>query len=116
MVADHTIRGRNTFSIEKYKGKGKGIQVWRWRFKLNTEIIAKSDEPYLKTSIYKAVSNLIEKAGDHPTRVFQGKNKKWYWHMKSGNGKIVAVSASGYEEKDIAVSFLAKFVDYVQQC
>lgn len=34
--------------------------------------------------------------------VFEGKNGDWYWHLKAGNGEIIAVS-EGYSSKQMAI-------------
>lgn len=31
--------------------------------------------------------------------VFEGEDGDWYWHVKSGNGKIVAVGGEGYSSE-----------------
>lgn len=34
--------------------------------------------------------------------VFKGKDSQWYWHLKAGNGEIIAVS-EGYSSKQMAL-------------
>ncbi len=34
--------------------------------------------------------------------VFKGKDDNWYWHLKAGNGEIIAVS-EGYSSKQMAL-------------
>jgi len=35
--------------------------------------------------------------------IFEGKDKEWYWHLKSKNGKIIAVGGEGFVRKKNAV-------------
>ena len=98
------------YHVELYQGKNKGPQVWWWRFLgKNNEIIAKSGEPYLPTSINKAVRNLQSKIKGYLSTVYQGRNKKYYWYLAAKNGKKVASCAKGHETLDEAWKYLHEF-------
>ena len=83
--------------IDVYKGRSRGSQAWRWRFVLNHDIIAKSPEPYLETSINPSVRRLQKNLRTYSTTEFKAKNGKYYWNILSGNGKLVALSDKGYD-------------------
>lgn len=41
--------------------------------------------------------------------VYQGGDGHWYWHMKSGNGRIVATGGEGY----VTVNSLARTLRHI---
>lgn len=38
--------------------------------------------------------------------VWKGKDRKWYWHIASSNGKIMADGNQGYERKEFVFQTL----------
>lgn len=98
------------YFFEYYQSKDKGEQCWRWRFILNGEIFAKSEEPFLRSSVYQAIQRLKKKAKVYTTKTFSSSNKKFYWKLESLNGRTVAMSPSGHDNISIANSNMWKFM------
>lgn len=38
-------------------------------------------------------------AGKHRLTVYQGRDKQWYWTMRSPNGQVVAIGGEGYTRR-----------------
>jgi uncharacterized protein YegP (UPF0339 family) len=46
--------------------------------------------------------------------VYRGKDKKWYWRMRAGNGKIVADGSQGYASKAGGEKAAKKLMEDIQ--
>jgi uncharacterized protein YegP (UPF0339 family) len=42
--------------------------------------------------------------------VFKGKNKEWRWHLRAGNGKLVATSGESFHSKGNALRAAKAFL------
>ena len=80
---------------------------WRYLIKGKISVVAKqrfNEKSYALRSMMGAISNASRASTTSPNygkRVpcfvfFVGKNKKWYWHLKSANRLIVCSSPKGY--------------------
>ena len=49
--------------------------------------------------------------GDVMFEIYQGKDDKWYWRYKAGNGQITATGGQGYASKGGCTKAVNKFLD-----
>ena len=99
--------------MELYIGRSKGKQVWRWRYFWDEDVIAKSAEGYLDTSINAAVMRIQKNIHKYEVDMYRGRDGKYYWRMKANNGNIVAVCDGGYKgSKECSIN-LNRFIDTV---
>lgn len=99
------------FHVELYRGKGKK-KLWYWRFFYAGEVIAKSGEGYVQTSINAAVRRLQNRIHTYKYYSYKGKDSKWYWNLKANNGQIVACCASGEKDKTSDTN-MWRFIDNI---
>lgn len=104
-----------TFNI--YEGKDENKEErWRWKLLDDNNNIARSEEPFLQTSIIRSIKTLIREI-DSNTPVyedeskedidegyrfeyFKGEDDKFYWRIKAGNNELMAIGGQGFETKE----------------
>lgn len=42
--------------------------------------------------------------------LFKGRDKQWYWRLRAGNGRIVAIGGEGYTRKSSASRAVGKII------
>lgn len=104
-----------------YKGQDKGEECFRWKLiDDNDKNIARSEEPFLVTSIQKSIKTMQTKVGvDTPIyedesledkdkgyrfEYSQSKNdNQWYWKLRAGNNETMAIGGEGFSSKQSVV-------------
>ena len=95
-----------------FRGETRDGYQYSWRYLVKGKIVAVSKQRfdikrYAMRSMMAAISNasratLAKNTPYYENRrpffiFFTGKNKKWYWHLKSANRLIVCSSPKGYK-------------------
>lgn len=93
-------------------------EKWRWRLldkNNDNSNIARSEEPFLKTSIKRSIKTLKQKINTQ-TKVYEkeskekkkgyrfewftGKDDKFYWCIKAGNNEPMAIGGEGFSNEE----------------
>ena len=92
------------FQIYRSNDKKKSKRLTRWRYFLEGELVAKSKEPFAnyeaKYSIQRIRKNL--KYGKYRWYTTIRSVGRWYWKLKSPNGRTVAMSTDFFKEEEDA--------------
>ena len=113
--------------FEVYQKSDKnGDEEYGWRFKKGNKILAVGRQYFslhrigaATASAKRIASKAVMLKGDYSKRVavyecFMGKDRKWYWRVRSANRLIVAVGPKGYKSMDEAKKSVLLFCKEVK--
>ena len=99
--------------FEIYRGKDK-FRSWYWRCKFRKNIVATGGEGFPnKSNLTRSIRSLCKLFSSYTLKVFCGKNKKFYWHLKARNGRLMAIGAKSFDTEKKANHAFLVFKKYV---